>query len=261
MFTVKNISFFMRQFQNKVFEVKNVSFEVSAGQTLALLGESGSGKTLTALATIGLLPKQAEKIEGEIWLEGSRFFVGRQSSIGRLRGKKVTMIFQSPLSALNPVFTAGTQILDVIKTHAKLSNSEAIDRSMSLFENVGFSHPEKIYHAYPHQLSGGMAQRVMIAMALSCNPKLIIADEPTTALDVTTQIQILELIKDLQKQYNFGLLLISHDIGVVAEMANDIVIMHNGEIVEAGMKTAILENPKSEYTRSLLVNSCFHNFI
>ena len=255
--SVKNLSAKIANPSRSVFAIENVSFNIKAGETLALVGESGSGKTMTALALLGLLPKQAQQIGGEIRFLDRIVTPKDPQSYERLRGKQIAMIFQEPGVALNPVFRVGSQITDVIKTHLNLPSKTAKERAIEILNHVGLPNPELLYRAYPHHLSGGMAQRVMIAMALSCNPKLIIADEPTTALDVITQMQILELIKKLQKQHQFSLLLISHDIGIVTALANSIIVMRAGKIIERVKNIRTLTHPQHPYTRAL-VNSVFH---
>ena len=240
--SVRNLTLQIDHGPGSYFPVKEVSFDVGAGKTLALIGESGSGKTLTALALIGLLPKNVKRVDGEIWFENREISSIGASYFRELRGKEIAMIFQEPVSSLNPVFRVGTQITDVIKTHLKTSSSHAKQKTIELFQHVGLEDPAWVFRAYPHELSGGMAQRVMIAMALSCGPKLIIADEPTTALDVITQIQILDLIRDLQQEHEFGLLFISHDMNVVSAMADSITVMSEGRVVARGKTQEILDS-------------------
>ncbi len=223
--------------------VNNVSFSIRSGQTLALVGESGSGKTITSLALLGLLPNQLQQTNGEIRFEGNVLSHRGNHHFSQVRGAQMTMIFQEPLAALNPVFCVGHQIKDVMKSHLKIPSRFAIKRILELFNQVGLKNPERVYKAYPHQLSGGMAQRVMISMALSCNPKLLIADEPTTSLDTLTQNKILNLISNLQKEYNFSLLLISHDNKVVEQMADSKVQMHAGRIIETCVPVGAVSVP------------------
>ena len=216
---VKNLSIEIDYLNSKFLAVKNLSFCIQKNEIFAFVGESGSGKTLTALSLLGLLPKQAKWIKGEIVFQNQKIYESSSSQLNLLRGKQISFIFQNAQTALNPVFCVGRQVRDVITTNLNISVKESYSRVLELFDQVNFSEPERIFKSYPHQLSGGMAQRVMIAMALSCSPKLIIADEPTTALDVTTQISILHLVESLQKKNGFSLLLISHDLQVVSALA------------------------------------------
>ncbi len=247
---VRNLSVVFKQPHLTFIALQKVSFELYPGKTLALVGESGSGKTITALSLLGLLPQTAES-NGEICFAGKQLDCKNKKSFDRIRGSQIATIFQEPAAALNPVFQVGKQILDVIRTHHNISRRVAKERVIKIFEQVRLPEPDWVYGSYPHQLSGGMAQRVMIAMALSCAPKLIIADEPTTALDVTTQLQILKLISNLQKEHGFALLLISHDINVVAQLADSIAVMRAGEIIERGDTKELMMNPRDSYTREL----------
>lgn len=232
--------------------VQNVRFDLYAGETLALVGESGSGKTLTALALLGLLPQNIRMTAGEIWFREHRFASPEHHREHALRGRHIAMIFQDPISALNPVFRVGRQISDVVRTHLRLSPQEARNRATDLLAQVGFRDPGSIYAAYPHQLSGGMAQRVMIAMALSCDPEIVIADEPTSALDVDSQAQVLHLIGQLQRRRGFALLLITHDIGVVLDVTDFVAVMHRGKIIEYGESSELSAAPRHPYTRRYL---------
>lgn len=247
---VRNLSVVFKQPHLTFIALQKVSFELYPGKTLALVGESGSGKTITALSLLGLLPQTAES-NGEICFAGKQLDCKNKKSFDQIRGSQIATIFQEPAAALNPVFQVGKQILDVIRTHQNISRRVAKERVIKIFEQVRLPEPDWVYGSYPHQLSGGMAQRVMIAMALSCAPKLIIADEPTTALDVTTQLQILKLISNLQKEHGFALLLISHDINVVAQLADSIAVMRAGEIIERGHTKELMMNPRDSYTREL----------
>jgi ABC-type glutathione transport system ATPase component len=230
--TVTNLTIQAKKRGEAATLVSDVSFRVSAGKTLALTGESGSGKTLTSLALVGLLPETVHQSSGEIRFNGKVLSQTGKHRFSSVRGAEIAMIFQEPLAALNPVFRVGHQIEDVVQTHRHLPSRLAREYALELLRQVDLQEPVKVHNAYPHQLSGGMAQRVMIAMALSCGPGLIIADEPTTALDVLTQGKILSLISELQKAYEFALLLISHDKNVVAQMADSIIEMDAGKIVE-----------------------------
>ena len=234
--------------------VDGVSFDVHAGETLGIVGESGCGKTVTSLSILGLLPQPPARV-----MEGSSIRFGDEELIGisdgrmrALRGNEMSMIFQEPMSSLNPVYTVGNQISEAIRLHRRVDRAGARQESIRLLEEVGIPDPEHRVDEYPHQLSGGMRQRVMIAMALSCEPKLLIADEPTTALDVTIQAQILELLEDLRKRRGMAVLLITHDLGVVAEVCDRVVVMYAGQVVETGSVEAIFAEPQHPYTRGLL---------
>ena len=236
--------------------VKNISFEVNRSEILAIVGESGSGKSVTALSILQLLPAQAV-CSGQILFNGKdndriNLLECPVETIPTVRGKDIAMIFQEPMSALNPVLTCGSQVIEAIRLHLGLSKTAARQKTVELFEQVRLPDPAGMIYRYPHQLSGGQKQRVMIAMAISCNPSLLIADEPTTALDVTVQMNILDLIKELQEQQGMGVIFITHDLGVVADMADRIVVMYKGEIVEQGKASEILLNPKHPYTKALL---------
>jgi len=238
--------------------VKNVSFSVNRGETLGIVGESGSGKTVTSLSILQLLPSPpARYTSGKILFseDGSRqqnlLEKGHRELI-KIRGNKIAMIFQEPMSSLNPVFTCGFQVMEALVNHKKISKQQARVETVEWFSKVRLPDPERIFHRYPHQLSGGQKQRVMIAMAMCCHPSLLICDEPTTALDVTVQKTILELIKELQREQNIGVIFITHDLGVVAEIADKAVVMYRGEIVEQNSVREIFENPKQPYTKALL---------
>jgi len=234
--------------------VKNNSFEVASGELVAIVGESGSGKSVTALSILQLLPKQAA-ISGEILFQEDEPVDLLQLShkkINSIRGNKIAMIFQEPMTSLNPVFTCGYQVMEAIQLHQKLNKETARQKTIELFEKVKLPDPANLLSRYPHELSGGQKQRVMIAMAMSCNPAILIADEPTTALDVTVQKTILELVKSLQVQNNMGVIFITHDLGVVADIADKILVMHKGEIVEQGSAKDILHAPQHPYTKALL---------
>ncbi len=252
MLKVKNLAIKISHPGGSFFPVRDVGFSVEAGKTFAIVGESGSGKTMTALALLDLLPSAAQVVGGDVFWKGQKIMGDGKSQLNKLRGKHIAMIFQNAVSALNPVFRVGTQIRDIIRTHLPLGRKAAKQKAIALFEQVGLNRPAQIFSAYPHQLSGGMAQRVMIAIALSCHAELIIADEPTTALDKTTQVQILRLLKRLQQEQQFALMLISHDIGWVSAMANTVAVMKSGVFVEQGPADKILRNPAHSYTQMLL---------
>ena len=233
--------------------VDEASFEIDAGTTVGIVGESGCGKSVTALSIMRLLPEPAGKVDkGRIELDGEDLLRFTERKMQDVRGNKVSMIFQEPMTSLNPVYTVGAQIVEAIRMHQKKSRSEAREHAIEMLKLVGIPSPESNVDSYPHQLSGGMRQRVMIAMALACKPKLLIADEPTTALDVTIQAQILELLKKLQEQLGMAVLLITHDLGVVAEYAKDVVVMYAGRVVERAPVAEIFAHPRHPYTKGLL---------
>jgi oligopeptide/dipeptide ABC transporter ATP-binding protein len=230
-----------------------VSFSLKRGHSIGIVGESGSGKSVTALSIMRLLEiPPAEIPEGEIWFDEQELLRLPIGDMRRLRGNEVAMIFQEPLTSLNPVFTVGDQIAEQVRQHKKLGKKAAMDRAVESLRLVGIPNPDRRVQQYPHEMSGGMRQRVMIAMALSCEPKLLIADEPTTALDVTIQAQILELLKEIQDRTNSALMLITHDLGVVAEMVENVVVMYAGQVVEQGTVEDVLLNPKAPYTVGLI---------
>jgi oligopeptide/dipeptide ABC transporter ATP-binding protein len=239
--------------QGIVRAVDDTSFSVNAGETLGLVGESGCGKTVTGLALLGLIPSPPGRI-----VSGSIEFMGRdlakidEQEFRNLRGRDIAMIFQEPMTALNPVFRIGSQMRDILMRHQKLSRRQSHAAAIELLAKVGISAPEKRIDDYPHELSGGMRQRVMIAMALSCGPKLLVADEPTTALDVTMQAQVLELIVDLQRQFGMAMILITHDLGVVAESCSRAIVMYCGSVIENAPIEQIFAQPRHPYTAGLL---------
>jgi peptide/nickel transport system ATP-binding protein len=238
--------------------VKAVSLEVNRGEIVAIVGESGSGKSVTSLSILQLLPKPpARYTTGEILfaVDGSEpvnLLTQTPGQLRAIRGNEIAMIFQEPMTSLNPVFTCGHQVQEALRLHRKISKKEAKQRTIELFRQVRLPNPEQLFRRYPHQLSGGQKQRVMIAMAMSCEPSLLICDEPTTALDVTVQKTILQLIKELQQTRQMGVIFITHDLGVVAEVADRAVVMYRGEIVESGAVANIFSNPQHPYTKGLL---------
>ncbi|WP_391123384.1 ABC transporter ATP-binding protein [Psychrobacillus sp. L3] len=232
--------------------VRDVSFSIAKGETLCIVGESGCGKSITSLSVIGLLPSNGRIAAGEIRYEGKEIHNLPYEEMRKMRGTKISMIFQEPMTALNPVLTVGYQLREPLMIHHKLSKSKATKQGIELLVQVGIPYPEKRMNQYPHELSGGMRQRVMIAIALACNPGLLIADEPTTALDVTIQAQILDLINELKDNLNMGVMLITHDMGVVAEVADRVMVMYAGKKVEEGLVADIFDNPKHPYTIGLL---------
>ncbi len=237
----------------KVRAVDDVSFDVEAGKTLAVVGESGCGKSVTALSLMRLVPTPPGEIEsGEVRLRGQNLLDFPEPKMRAIRGRDVAMIFQEPMTSLNPVYTVGSQIREAIRIHQDVSRREAQARAVELLNLVGIPSPAERARSYPHQLSGGMRQRVMIAMALSCNPVLLLADEPTTALDVTIQAQILDLLRKLQDELHMGILFITHDLGIVAEFAHDVVVMYAGRVVETATVSQLFAGPLHPYTSGLL---------
>jgi oligopeptide/dipeptide ABC transporter ATP-binding protein len=250
---VRNLKTYFHVMDGTVPAVDGVSFSLKRGETLGIVGESGSGKSVTALTIMRLLDiPPAEIVDGEVWFDGKELLSMPSEDMRHVRGNDVAMIFQEPLTSLNPVFTVGDQIAEQVATHRKVKRQEAWDRAIEALTLVGIPSPERRVKQYPYEMSGGMRQRVMIAMALSCEPKLLIADEPTTALDVTIQAQILELLKEIQDRTDSALLLITHDLGVVAEMVENVVVMYAGQIVEEGTADQVLVNPRAPYTMGLL---------
>jgi len=233
--------------------VDGVSFDVARGETLAIVGESGSGKSITAMSILRLIPNPpGEIIEGEITFEGENVLEMDEEQVQDLRGNKIAMIFQEPMTSLNPVLTVGRQVAEPIELHKKTTLEKALDKARDLLRKVHIAEADKRLDNYPHQFSGGMRQRVMIAMGMACEPKLIIADEPSTALDVTVQAQLLELLKELTRQGDTSLILITHDLGVVARYADRINVMYAGRIVEQGTAREIFEQPRHPYTIGLM---------
>ncbi|AST71444.1 dipeptide/oligopeptide/nickel ABC transporter ATP-binding protein [Kosakonia cowanii] len=241
--------------QGRVRAVQEVSFAIQAGQTIGVVGESGCGKSVTAMSLMGLLPPQAARIDGgEIRFQGEDLLRLKPSKMADLRGNQLAMIFQEPMTALNPVLTIGEQLCEPLIRHRGLSAKAAWQRATQLIAEVGLARAESLMSSYPHQLSGGMLQRIMIAMALSCQPKLLIADEPTTALDVTVQAQILRLLRDQAQAHHMALMLITHDLGVIAQMAEHVVVMYAGRIVEQGPTADVLRHPLHPYTKGLIAS-------
>ncbi|MBU5211777.1 ABC transporter ATP-binding protein [Heyndrickxia oleronia] len=233
--------------------VDNVSFNVKPKQIVGVVGESGCGKSVMSLSVMKLLPKGIGSIRnGEVVFEGKNIAQMSDKEMNKIRGKDISMIFQEPMTSLNPVFTIGYQLQETLFNHMSISKKEARDKSIALLKSVGISRPEKIVDEYPHQLSGGMRQRVMIAIAIACQPKLLIADEPTTALDVTVQAQILDLLKEIQEVNNMAIIMITHDLGVVAEMCDEVIVMYAGKIVEKTDVDTLFHNPKHPYTELLM---------
>ena len=250
---VKNLQTTFFTEDGEVKAVDDVSFSVRPGQTLGLVGESGCGKSVTSLSIMRLIPNPPGRVtRGEILYKGRDLLKLSADEMRKIRGNEISMIFQEPMTSLNPVFTIGNQIEEAVTLHNDLSRKAARDKAIEMLQLVGIPSPQKRIDDYPHQLSGGMRQRVMIAMALSCNPHILIADEPTTALDVTIQAQILDLLRDLQEKVGMALILITHDLGVVAEVADEVCVMYAGRVAEQGSVREIFKNPKHPYTRGLL---------
>ena len=235
-----------------VSAVDGVDFTVYKGKTLAVVGESGSGKSVTAQAIMGLVNRKTAKVSGEVRLDGEELVSARSEQVRSLRGKRMAMIFQDPLSSLHPFYTIGKQLVEAVRVHQDVSKDVALKQARDMLDRVGIPSPDRRLRDYPHNLSGGMRQRVMIAMALLNSPELLIADEPTTALDVTVQAQIIDLLRDLQKEFGTAIVLITHDLGVVADMADDVVVMYGGRIVERGSIDDIYYQPEMPYTWGLL---------
>ena len=250
---IENLSIPLPINADRKFAVENLNFEIKPNEILCVVGESGSGKSVTSFSMMGLLPKILMPSEGRIIFAGRDLLSLPESEKRKLRGAQMAMIFQEPMSALNPCYSVGDQIEEVFKQHSDMSSAERKSRTLDLLREVKLPNPEQIQTSYPHQLSGGQRQRIVIAMALAMDPKLLIADEPTTALDVTTQAQILKLIKELKTRHNAGILFITHDFGVVAEIADRIIVMQHGKIVEEGTADDILYHPKHPYTQSLIL--------
>ncbi len=250
---VKNLNIEFHTQENIVKAVNNVSFSIKEGQTIGLVGESGSGKSVTSLACMRLIPTPPGKItSGEILFQGEDLLKKSQEEMRKIRGNDISMIFQEPMTSLNPVFKVGEQISEALMLHKAMTKKQAWARTIELLDQVGIPNPSQKAHAYPHEMSGGQKQRVMIAMAISCEPKLLIADEPTTALDVTIQKQVLELMFKLQEEYKMGMLFITHDLGVIADIADEVVVMYRSEIMERNLTQEIFKKPTHPYTKGLL---------
>lgn len=251
---VKNLSTSFKNNKKRIVTVDNISFAVHEGETLGIVGESGCGKSLTSLSVMGLVKSPGEVSADAILFNDIDLAQISKKKFREIRGNQISMIFQEPMTSLNPVYKIGDQIGESLKIHHKLSKIKRHEYILNLLKEVGIARGEEIINSYPHQLSGGMRQRVMIAMAISCNPKLIIADEPTTALDVTIQAQILELLKKLQEEHNTAMILITHDLGVVWEACDRVLVMYAGRIVESGDVKSVITNPKHPYTKGLLAS-------
>jgi len=250
---VKNLKTYFFTDDGVVPAVDGVDFSIKKGETLGIVGESGCGKSVTSLSLLRLVPNPPGKIVGgEMYFKGENLLEKSESEMRKIRGNDISMIFQEPMTSLNPVFTVGEQITEAIELHQGLNKKDALAKAIEMLKLVGIPSAEQRVHEYPHQMSGGMRQRVMIAMALSCNPALLIADEPTTALDVTIQAQILELMKDLKERLGTAIMLITHDLGVVAEMAENVLVMYAGKVVEYADVKTIFSKPQHPYTIGLL---------
>lgn len=249
---VKDLTTVFTGDSGKKISVDHVSFHVNQGEVVCIVGESGCGKSVTSLSIMGLLGRGGAVVDGSVRFEGKDILSLQEKELDKIRGDELTMIFQDPLTSLNPVFTVGNQMMESIRLHMHLSKAEARERAIKLLTKVGMPDAEHVIRKYPHTLSGGMRQRVMIAMALSCNPKLLIADEPTTALDVTIQAQIMKLLKELQQENHMSMILITHDIGLVANMADRVLVMYAGQIIEEALAEEIFAHPKHPYTQALL---------
>ncbi len=234
--------------------IDNLSLRLQKGRVLGLVGESGCGKTVTALSILNLVPYPGKIVSGKILFEGQDLLALPADEMRTIRGARISMIFQEPMTALNPVFTVGNQIAEVLTAHQNISNKQARDAAVELLRSVGIPSPEKRVEEYPHQLSGGMRQRVMIAMAIACKPSLILADEPTTALDVTIQAHILELLGKIQAEMGMAMILVSHDLGLIAERAHEVAVMYAGRIVEQTDTRELFANPQHPYTRGLMAS-------
>lgn len=253
MLEVKNLKTGFKTEEGSFLAVDDISFSVKAGKTLGIVGESGCGKSVTSLSVMRLIQAPGKILGGEVKFEGKDLLKISEDEMRKVRGNDIAMIFQEPMTSLNPVFTCGDQIEEAIRIHQKgLTKNQIKEKAIEMLKLVGIPSPAERHGEYPHQLSGGMRQRVMIAIAISCNPKLLIADEPTTALDVTIQAQILDLMRKLQKDFGAAMILITHDLGVVAEMCNDVVVMYAGKVIEYGTVEDIFYRPQHPYTRGLL---------
>jgi peptide/nickel transport system ATP-binding protein len=250
---LKNLKTYFKRKKAVIPAVDGVDLVINKGETVALVGESGSGKSITSLSIMRLIPSPpGEIVDGQINFDGRDLVKATEDEMCKIRGNDISMIFQEPMTSLNPVLTIGEQITEVLTYHQGLNQAMAKQKAIEMLELVGFSRAKEIINDYPHRLSGGMRQRVMIAMAMSCNPKLLIADEPTTALDVTIQAQILDLMKDLSTKFDTSILIITHDLGVVSEVADRVVVMYAGQVVEQAIVEDLFENPLHPYTEGLM---------
>lgn len=249
---VNNLHTYFETRRGVVKAVNGISFTLEQGRTLGIVGESGSGKSQTAMSILQLFQKNQRIVEGSITFDGQVLSEMNKKDLFKVRGNEISMIFQEPMSSLNPVFTVRNQITEALMLHQEMNKKQAGQRAIELMEAVRIPNPQRVLKQYPHQLSGGMSQRVMIAMALACNPKLLIADEPTTALDVIIQAEILKLMNELKERFNTSILFITHDLGVISKMADDVIVMHGGKIVESGPIQKIFKNATHPYTKRLM---------
>ncbi|QTL97022.1 ATP-binding cassette domain-containing protein [Iocasia frigidifontis] len=250
---LKNLKTYFNTEEGVARAVDGVDFEIYPGETLGIVGESGCGKSITSLSIMRLVPQpQGEIVDGEIYFKGKDLTKLSQKEMRTIRGNEISMIFQEPMTSLNPVFTIGNQISETIMLHKDVNKKEVMNQSIEILKKVGIPLPEQRVYEYPHQLSGGMRQRVMIAMALSCNPELLIADEPTTALDVTIQAQILDLMEALKEKFNMSMMMITHDLGVIAEISDRVAVMYAGKVVEYTDVKTLFKNPRHPYTWGLM---------
>src|SRR3954454_14471577 len=250
--SIKNLKVALPHGSERSYAVDGVSFDLVAGEIVCVVGESGSGKSMCAHALMGLLPDSVATESGEIGFEGRNLLACSEDNWHGIRGRRIAMVFQEPMTALNPLMRIGDQMMEMFEAHGLLTRRERREQALGLAREVGLPDPERIVRAYPHQLSGGQRQRAMIAMALALEPAVLVADEPTTALDVTTQAQILKLIRDLQRRRNMAVMFITHDFGVVAEIADRVVVLQHGKVVEQGTAGDVLGRPRHAYTRALL---------
>ena len=251
MLEVNNLRIFFSSNTQEIEVVKNISFKLNKNKILGIVGESGSGKSVTSMALLGLLPKNTI-VKGQIFYQGADLVGFSNKDFQKIRGKKIGMIFQEPMSSLNPTQTCGAQVVEILRRHTNLNKTAIYEEVLSLFEKVQLPSPKRIFNSYPHQISGGQKQRVMIAIAIACKPDLLIADEPTTALDVTVQKEIISLLKELQKKNEMSIIFISHDLSLISEIADDLIVLYQGEIVEKGTAIDIFRNPQKEYTKALI---------
>lgn len=252
MLEVKNLETSFYTHLGEVQAIRGINFDIGTGETLGIVGESGSGKSVTVLSIMNLLQKPGKVKNGNIIFKGEDLLKKSQRNMRKIRGRKISMIFQDPMTSLNPVYTVGNQIIEAITEHQNLNKREASKKAIKMLDIVGIPSPEERIYNYPHEMSGGMRQRVMIAMALSCEPDLLIADEPTTALDVTIQAQILGLMKRLTKEFDTSIIFITHDLGVIADLCKRVIVMYGGLIMEVGGVRDIFYNPQHPYTKGLL---------
>jgi oligopeptide/dipeptide ABC transporter ATP-binding protein len=249
---VDDLHTYFKTREGEVHAVDGVSFEVEGGRTLGVVGESGCGKSVTALSIIGLVPRPGKIVSGSVLFDGRELVGRKESDLENIRGREIAMIFQDPMTSLNPTLKIGTQITEVLRRHLNMTRDEARKRAVELLEEVHIPNAASRLDDYPHRYSGGMRQRVMIAIALACNPKLLIADEPTTALDVTVQAGVLDLLYELREEHHMAMMIITHDMGVVAETADDVIVMYAGQIVEQAKTFDLFDSPEHPYTEALL---------